>query len=241
MKAYIQIDENGEYLNVNTYTASVGYKALGFQVFKYFNANEVEEIERDAIFVGGIGSVRKRLKNLGIDVKYEIEYPQEIKEFLSRKVWNSTLKEIIAKEQTNIFIKPVQTKLFQGKVINSFKDLISLNYQEEVDVWCSEVIHVVTEWRCFVRYGVLFDVRYYKGNWDSKLDINIVNEAISKFKTQPASYSLDFGVDFNGKHYLIEVNDGHSIGCYGMGPISYAKFISARWSELTSTEDQLNF
>ena len=45
----------------------------------------------------------------------------------------------------------------------------------------------------------------------------------------------------DGKHYLNEVNDGHSLGSYGMGAVSYAKFLSARWSELTETEDLLNF
>lgn len=55
------------------------------------------------------------------------------------------------------------------------------------------------------------------------------------------SFCLDFGVDKNGKHYLIEVNDGHSHGSYGMGAISYAKLLSARWSEMTQTVDYLNF
>ena len=110
-----------------------------------------------------------------------------------------------------------------------------------MEVWCSEIIHLVTEWRCFVRYGKIWDVRYYKGAWDSKLNLTIVNNAISKFTNQPAAYCLDFGVDAEGKHYLIEVNDGHSLGTYGMGAISYAKFLSARWSELTETKDLLNF
>jgi len=138
-------------------------------------------------------------------------------------------------------IKPLKTKLFTGKVIFEFKDFIGLNYAEDVEIWCSEPINVVTEWRCFVRYGKLFDVRYYKGMWDSKLDLNIVRDAISKFKSQPAAYCLDFGVDAAGKYYLIEVNEGHSLGTYGMGAVSYAKFLSARWSELTGTKDYLNF
>jgi hypothetical protein len=148
---------------------------------------------------------------------------------------------VIQEEQTGIFIKPLETKLFQGKVISGFSDFIGLNYEREIEIWCSETIDIVTEWRCFIRYGTLLDVRYYKGSWNSKLDTEIVNDAIAKYKNQPASYSLDFGVDADGKHYLIEVNDGHSLGSYGMGAISYAKFLSARWSELTNTEDYLKF
>jgi hypothetical protein len=241
MKAYIQTNKEGGYYNVNAFLAAVGFNSLGFEVFKYFDAQDVDEKEREAIFVGGVGMVRKRLKALGIDKQDEIEYPSELHNFLNRKIWTSTLKEIIRAEKTGIFIKPLETKLFQGKVILEFKDFIGLNYAEEVNVWCSEIVDIVTEWRCFVRYGVLLDVRYYKGDWGSQLDLEVVEDAISKFKTQPASYCLDFGVDKKGTHYLIEVNDGHSLGTYGMGAISYAKFLSARWSELTQTEDYLNF
>ena len=241
MKVYIQLDKNGDYYNVNAFIASVGFKSLGFKVFKYYDVKDVQESERDAIFVGGVGMIRKRLEILGINKPDEIEYPIELREFLNRKVWISTLKKIIKEEKTAIFIKPLETKLFQGKIISDFKDFIGLNYNREVRIWCSEIINIVTEWRCFVRYGNLLDVRYYRGNWDSKLDLDVVHSAITKYVNQPASFCLDFGVDKNGKHYLIEVNDGHSLGSYGMGAISYAKFLSARWSQLTATEDMLNF
>lgn len=223
MKAYIQSDKNGDYYNVNAFVASVGFKSLGFEVFKYFDVSEIQNDEKDAIFVGGVGMVRKRLKSLGIDKQDEMEYPHELRSFLNRKVWKSKLKQIIKEEQYNIFIKPVETKLFEGKVISGFKDFIGLNYERDVDIWCSELVNIVTEWRCFVRYKHLLDVRYYKGAWDSKLNLDIVNQAILQFTNQPAAYCLDFGIDAQGKHYLIEVNDGHSLGSYGMGAISYAK------------------
>ena len=153
MKAYIQTDKNGDYYNVNAFIASVGFCSLGFEVFKYFDVKDVQEKDKDAIFVGGVGMVRKRLNILGIEKQDEVEYPIELHEFLNRKVWTSTLNQIIAEELTGVFIKPVKTKLFQGKVINEFKDFIGLNYEGDIKIWCSEVINVVTEWRCFVRYG----------------------------------------------------------------------------------------
>lgn len=241
MKAYIQTDANGDFYNVNAFVAFVGFKALGFEIIKYADAQEVSEPDKGVIFVGGLGNIRKRLENLGIKKEEEMEYPVELHKFLNRKIWTSTLKQVIADQQYGIFIKPKQTKLFQGTLIKEFKDLIALNYNEEIQIWCSEIIKVVTEWRCFVRYGELVDVRYYKGNWNSRLDIAIVHQAIKEYKGQPKSYCLDFGVDVNGKHYLIEVNDGHSLGTYGIGAISYAKFLSARWSELTQTKDVLYF
>jgi hypothetical protein len=214
---------------------------LGFEVLKYADIDEVQEFDKETIFVGGVGMIRKQLNLLGINKPDEIEYPTELQAFLNRKVWTSSLKKIISDNEIGIFIKPLETKLFQGKVIQEFKDFIGLNYQEDIEVWCSEVVDVVTEWRCFIRYGKILDVRYYKGKWDSRLDLNVVEKAIQAFQSQPAAYCLDFGVDEKGEHYLIEVNDGHSLGSYGMGAVSYAKFLSARWTELTRTEDMLNF
>ncbi|MGH1335982.1 MAG: ATP-grasp domain-containing protein [Aureispira sp.] len=241
MQAYIQTNTQGDYFNINAYVAADGFQQLGWEVVKFHSIEEVEGADSSVVLVGGIGMVRKRLEQLGIKQDYEIEYPEELRLFLKRKVWQSTLQKIIQQEQRNVFIKPVQTKLFKGKVIRRFGDFIGLKYEEEVPVWCSEVVELVTEWRCFVRYGELLDVRRYTGRWDSRIDIRIIEAAIEAYTSQPAAYGLDFGVDAQGEHYLVEVNDGHSLGTYGTWPISYAKFISARWAELTKTEDLLNF
>lgn len=241
MKAYIQTHPNGDYYNVNAFVAAVGFDALGFEVVKYADVGDLHDLDKTAIVVGGVGMVRKRLEQLGIPRPAEIEYPAELQPFLNRKVWASTLEQVIQAEQYGIFIKPVETKLFAGKVITEFKDFIGLRYDRPVEIWCSEAVPLLTEWRCFVRYRTLLDVRYYKGAWDSQLDLSIVQAAIEAYHSQPAAYCLDFGVDAQGKYYLVEVNDGHSLGSYGMGAVSYAKFLSARWSELTETEDLLHF
>ena len=46
----------------------------------------------------------------------------------------------------------------------------------------------------------------------------------------------EFGIDS-----LIEVNDGYALGCYGLFYIDYTKLLSARWAELTGTEDECAF
>ena len=38
-----------------------------------------------------------------------------------------------------------------------------------------------------------------------------------------------------------EVNDGYALGCYGLLYINYAKLLSARWAQLTQTEDECAF
>jgi len=145
MKAYIQTNDKGIFYSINDYTAYVGFEALGFEIETYIDADLVTDLDRESIFVGGIGSIRKRLKNLGITIPEEIEYPDELTPFLGRRVWKSSLKEIMKANQFPLFVKPIQTKLFTGKIISEFKDFIGLNYNETVPVWCSEVLSFETE------------------------------------------------------------------------------------------------
>jgi len=116
-----------------------------------------------------------------------------------------------------------------------------INTERDIDVLCSELIDFKTEWRCFIRYNKILDIRRYKGAWDTKIDVETVESAIKSFISQPRAFALDFGVNEKGETILVEVNDGHSLGTYGLSSTHYAKFLSARWSELTETEDYLNF
>ena len=244
MKAYIQTDKYGEFYNVNAFVAFEGFKNFGYETEKFFDAGEISDSNPENILVDGIGNVRKRLQNLNIHrPKKELDYPEELKPFLKRKIWESSINEIFNKKEWNIFIKPkTETKLFTGKVINNEMDLLGLMYKEDdIKIWCSELIDFKTEWRCFIRYKEILDIRRYKGDWDTKIDVKTVASAIQCFTSQPYSFALDFGVNKNGETILVEVNDGHSLGTYGLSSAHYAKFLSARWSELTQTEDYLNF
>ena len=57
----------------------------------------------------------------------------------------------------------------------------------------------------------------------------------------PAGYAADFGVTGDGRTLLVEINDGYSLGCYGLQHNLYAQLLSARWAELVGTEDECNF
>ena len=68
-----------------------------------------------------------------------------------------------------------------------------------------------------------------------------VKEMIASYTDSPAGYALDIGLTSDGETIIIEVNDGYSRGCYGLDPLLYAKLLSARWAELTGTEDECAF
>lgn len=240
MKACIQSTPSGDFYNVNAFIANEGFTTLGWETEKYVSAEEVEDRDPETVFVGGVANVRKRLELLGKPWSgVELEYPDELTPFLGRKVWSSTVEEILRAEQWNVFIKPKETKVFNGKVVCGYGDVAGLAH--EAEIWCSEPVSFVTEWRCFVRYGEILDIRRYKGAWDTKPDLSVIRSAIAAFASAPAAYALDFGIDANGKMKLVEVNDGHSLGTYGIGAVSYAKFLSARWAEMTGTQDYLYF
>lgn len=245
MKAYIQTNDKGDFLNVNSFLANEGFTALGWQTCRYHSIENIDDLDPETIVVGGIGMVRKRLLQLGMNTpQKEIDYPEELQKYLGRKIWSSTVEELIEQPNNwNVFIKPRDiTKQFPGKVVRDFKDFIGLGTNENgTAIWCSEVVDFVAEWRCFIRYKEIFDVRQYRGRWDSRLDLSVVKNAVNDFTSAPAAYALDMGIDSNGEYKLVEVNDGHSIGSYGMGSMSYAKFLSARWAQMTNTKDYLLF
>ncbi|WP_294205010.1 ATP-grasp domain-containing protein [uncultured Chryseobacterium sp.] len=245
MKAYIQTSENGEFYNVNAFIAYEGLSHFGFETEKYIDADDLTDFHPEDIVVGGIGNVRKRLRHLKIfHPEKEIDYPEELKPFLKRKIWSSTINTLFEnKDKWNIFIKPkTETKLFAGKIVADEKDFLGIiSDDRDTEIWCSELMNFKTEWRCFIRYGEILDIRRYKGAWDTALDVKTVQSALEAFTSRPRAFAMDFGLNNNNETVLVEVNDGHSLGTYGISALNYAKFLSARWSELTSTEDYLNF
>lgn len=78
-------------------------------------------------------------------------------------------------------------------------------------------------------------------NWREHFNYKVVENAILEYKSAPNGYAIDFGLTDKGETLLIEVNDGYALGHYGLFSLDYAKLLSARWAELTSTIDECNF
>ncbi len=61
---------------------------------------------------------------------------------------------------------------------------------------------------------------------------------------RPMGCSIDFAVvvkDGKERTVFLEMNDGYALGNYGLYHLSYAKLISARWSQLLGREDVFDF
>lgn len=238
MKVYIRKNKNNEFDNVNFFLANEGFKQLGYEIVYYHNYKEIEGNNKEDIVVDGVKEVQSILKSFNIET-LSFDYPEELEKYLQRKIWQSKLSDIIYDEKKwNIFIKPYDRKVFNGTIVSKITDLRKVNgVNPETKIWCSEILKFVSEWRCFVLYGEILDVKRYNGDWSKTINPNIAFNAVKDFSSAPVAYALDFGVTEDGETVLIEVTEGFSVGSYGLDSISYAKFLSARWAELTKTKD----
>ncbi|EKQ54536.1 MULTISPECIES: ATP-grasp domain-containing protein [unclassified Clostridium] len=242
MKVYIRKSFDNEMANRNFFAAFSGFKQMGFEIKFFKNIKELEDNSKEDVIVSFVDDVRMALHRYNI-ITPEIDYPEELKNYLGRKVWKTKLSVIANNpDNWNVFIKPIEDKKFTGVVVRSTKDLIGCGtYNEDPDIFCSEIVNFVAEWRCFVWYGKILDIRRYRGDWKMHFDPSVVENAVAQFKSAPKGYAIDFGLTDKGETLLIEVNDGYSLGCYGLFDIDYAKLLSARWAELTNTIDECNF
>lgn len=146
------------------------------------------------------------------------------------------------------FVKPIESKVFTGKIIRSIGDLVGcVNSEEDVAVLISEPLDIVAEWRGFIRYDRLIDVRPYGSlthlNYEGyryHYDVTVLDAMLATFRRwegRPAACSMDICVTKDGRTLLVEMNDAYALGCYGLPSLLYAKLISARWSELLNRED----
>jgi hypothetical protein len=219
-----------------------GFDEMGFEIIPFHDHDTFQRSQKEDIIVGYVGTVRARLADFGI-ITPEMDYPDELQKYLGRKIWKTKMNEVSNDpDRWPVFVKPLEDKQFTGVVVRSSKDLIGCGIQGvNQDVYCSEIVKFDAEWRCFVRYGQILSVRPYKGDWRKHFDYKVIENAVKEFTSAPAGYAIDFGTTDDGRTLLIEVNDGYALGCYGLFYLDYAKLLSARWAELTGTEDECAF
>lgn len=245
MKVYILSDKNGLPYSTNAFFAYSGFELCGYEIVLIKSIDEIKDNNPENIVFAGIGNITNYLKDkLNIDISdVNFDYPDELKSYLGRNIVKTTYNEVMEEVSNDFepfFIKPVnEQKLFTGILVKEFKNLPPIH--ENIEVWKSEPVNFVSEFRCYVYYRKLMGVCIYKGDPFKTLDEKIVKDAISEFTSSPVSYSLDFGVTDDGRTLLIEANDSHSLGNYGLQTFQYARMISSRWAEITNTKDYLYY
>lgn len=238
-KFYIRHREGYPETELQDY-ARRGFWTLGIETATFEWVDDIDNINdlSPTVGVAGyIGDVHRGLKKLNKPIPSNIDYPDQLKEFLGRYMRQGTLGEV-RHSFNKVFIKPdVDHKLFTGFVWSGDEDsrrkIVTL--PDEVPIWISDPVIFLSEYRTFILDNKILDCRKYKGDWGISPDRKIIESAVEKmYEHSSRAFCLDFGVTDTGETLLVEMNEGFSMGHYGMHPVNYARMLSARWFELTS-------
>jgi hypothetical protein len=220
------------------------FEERGVRVLREYAKNIVRgrvPIDRDTFVAGQLPTIRAALRQLGVQPPEPEDYPPSSAPFLQRHVWPSTLGSVrrrLENDDDPVFVKPRGTaKRFTGRVVRHSEDFRVLPVSgDRVPVWCSEIVDMVSEHRVFVIEGSVVGVRCYDGDAarsPASADISEMVDAMGP--DLPAGCAFDVAVLSNGNTVLIEVNEGFSLGRYGLPVRSYADLLLARWRELVRT------
>lgn len=208
---------------------------------------EPEEFERDALpltretlVAGAIRIVESALAKVGGRVPIADNLPACLVKYRGRKVWPSTWGELRAKYGKNgppapLFVKPAKrNKGFPSMALYNADDMQSAaSLPDTHEVLVAEYVLFASEWRCFVCQGQILELCHYMGDMFCFPDPKVIHAALEDFGADaPAGYAIDFGVLSDGRTVLVEVNDGYSLGSYGLNSVEYSTLLEARWLEL---------
>ena len=105
----------------------------------------------------------------------------------------------------------------------------SLNYS---GMLTKTKVGIVSEFRCFIIKGEVYDCRKYKGEFSAVPDFNMIQSCVNSYESAPVAYAIDFGVTDDGRTILIEANDGYSLGPYGFDSYNYTRMMILRWKQI---------
>jgi hypothetical protein len=198
-------------------------------------------LDRESLVVGDMPCIAGALQQLSIPEPAPNDYPASLNEFLYRRIWRSTLGALefglCDGRYPAIFAKPAnRCKRFTGCVLETEYDLFKVSgVSRREELWCSEVITWLSEYRIYVVNSEIRSIDFYAGNPEITIDLTEIDRAIElldKAGESYAGYAIDFGVLATGETALVEMNDGFSLGAYKIEPKNYTEMLLARWQEL---------
>lgn len=251
--AYIQADSDNLPVSRNCFSALVGFRDRGWEWKLFQNINDLS-LTKDDIVVGGIKTMHQAFEQLGTFTPLPIDYPDIFRPVYRRHIELTTWKK--AQEKLgNLrengafdeprFIKPYFHKAWAGTVVTTFADLLKIgNPEPDYPVWLSEVTYFEDEYRAYFLSGELVGLKHYKGPQRFLPHGNDFDHVKHLAKKLPyAAFSVDVGVE----RYLypptqshvqdssvVEVNDGFSLGNYGIDDDTYSKMLEVRFLQIVN-------
>lgn len=244
--AFIQQEHKGK-LEIEEKLVSEELEIRGIPI-SYYSSKFIRRrslpLSVSSLVVGDIACMYGAIKQLNIPIPQANSYPIELIDHLHRNVKQCSLSDVessflYGRRNHSVFIKPAKTqKKFTGLVLESAQDLARLSgVSRSIDVWCSDVVKWLSEWRVYVVNNKFRCMAWYEGDQSLAPDTKRICNAISllgETKCYPRSYAIDFGVLSSGETALIEMNDGFAIGAYELSAKDYTDMVIDRWLELLS-------
>jgi hypothetical protein len=236
-------------LNDWAYAASVGFRELGYEI-KPFNDIVKDEIRNTDVLVAFIEDIKIFLRRNGYAIPTPFNIPEEFinSPFLSnRNIEIMSFGDFKNNPKRPIFVKPYEEvkAYFPSGVISSVgnEHLLFKGTPDDFKVMISDVVDMVTEYRCFIHKGNLVDIKHYNGDFTLFPRIDTTNNLLTYVKTsewyaniKPMSFTIDVAVvkhqDGSYSTELIELQDFWAIGHYGLDPVLYAKMLRDRWYQI---------
>jgi hypothetical protein len=251
MRAYVQHVRESDSIYLPMVEAAHWFGLRGYEVIR-FEFSDIENglLDEDLlrnpeemVVRGGVGAIRRLLHRAGRPSPPNIDLPASLSRWIGRRFWESTLGQIRSSVNSEGFqpvhVKPLSDqKLFKGMVVRAFRDLISTaSIPSDVPVLVQEYVEFVSEWRASVLRTRVLNVGHYRGDPLLFPDPDVIRTAVLAFEDRPISFGLDWGITSSGETLLVEVNDGFSLGNYGLRGAEYSALIEARWRQLMGLRD----
>ncbi len=237
---YLQLKDNSKFAPEEAALAEY----FGEGNYVPFHAKEILQrrikLKLGDFVAGSLQVTLPALKQLGVDIYRNDDYPQDLEQYLHRNIWFSSMKYFRQRIETNgevapVFIKPLRkVKRFTGRVISNMDDMAPLcRIGGSLELYCSEPVQWVSEYRVPVVHGQILDYCHYDGDPGVMVDKGEVERMVHDYVMAPWAYCIDVGVLSTGETALVEVNDAFSVGMYSMSPVVYGDLLTTRWTELT--------
>lgn len=212
---YLQFNDRGKFEPEEQALANYFGEGNYVGFYKKHFIRDKFQITKDDFIAGDIDVMFHAMKRLGIEYSYD-DYPECLKPYLHRKVWEDELgnirKEIFAEGylKNPIFIKPKDSlKKFTGFVLETINDLSNCKGAgNQTKIWCSEPVSFEDEYRCYFlwdtsKVGIIRDFRgEYKlriGNHKGLAPTHTILETarlIGYYLTNPTNSFLGEKADF---------------------------------------------
>lgn len=209
-------------------------KIIKDEQYTYLSFGDIEKSEKAFLAkctpIGSVAFVKKIMSKLAVRSCFT-PFPESIWPYLKRNLQVKQFSDVLEEE----FCKPVELKKFTGNIKKDIEEEIEPNTM----VYVSNTIKILAEWRFYIYNNTILGFSRYDDNdqeylIDSK-SISFVEQILKSMKSKCVGFSVDVGLKENGELFLIELNDGYSLGYYPWGNCSfkdYLKLIDERWKQL---------